>query len=212
MEQGYRIHDQPPARDNGSPTRAAGEARRSDSRAEMTASNQTQPADGLPASYAVDRRYLLRRMLLQFGFAALAVAGVTWIQVVAGLIPWAAFYLACATMAVFIAAAAPIRYFAWKQNCLTVTHTGLVLKTRRSPAVLPLTRNNPLIVRRSETGKYWQFTYAGWTGKPVEILFAAFPHLRRFIADLNVDTVVFEDTGGADRTSTAQTPRPEPRK
>jgi hypothetical protein len=149
----------------------------------------------------IDGKYLRRRLLSWAAFSALLFMVMMGTEVILGKIQRLDLEVMCAIVAVLIAIAAPIRFFAWKQHYLAVTDTEFVLKVRHWPTKLPLSKKKPLVIRRSKSGKYWEICFSGRSGKPVEILFAAFPHLRRFITELGMDTVAFDDSARPDETA-----------
>ena len=167
----------------------------------MSASAGTRPESCPPGTYVIDGKYLRRRLLSWAAFAALLFVIMMGTKVILGRIQRLDLEVMCVIVAILIAIAAPIRFFAWKQYYLAVTDTEFVLKTQQSPATLPLSRETPLVIRRSKSGKYWELGFSVRPGKPIDILFAAFPHLRRFITELGVDTVVFEDSERPDEAA-----------
>ena len=168
---------------------------------EMSASAGTRPETCPPGTYVIDGKYLRRRLLSWAAFEALLFVIMMGTEVFLDKIQRLDLEVMCVIVAVLIAIAAPIRFFAWKQFNLAVTDTEFVLKVRHSPTKLPLSKKKPLVIRRSKSGKYWELSFCVRPGKPIEILFAAFPHLRRFITELGVDTVVFEDSERPDEAA-----------
>jgi len=82
-----------------------------------------------------------------------------------------------------------------KRGCVVLTETRVIVLLAGSEKVLHLSKEAPVVVRRSASGKYWELASSDRPKKPIKIPYRAFPHLGKFFEKEGQGTVTVEADG-----------------